>query len=242
MKKPSTTPRPLRAEEFTWRTTRGVMKYLLYLPKDYDGRSGRTWPLLLFLHGAGERGTNLGRVAIHGPLSQAKAGQEFPFIIVAPLCPADGQWANEPLLQLLVRVGRRFAVDMNRVYLTGLSMGGYGTWNLGLAHPEKFAAIAPICGGGELITILLARNYETNRLAAIKELGVWAFHGGKDTTVPVEESERTVAFLKQAGCRDVRLTVYPGAGHNSWVEAYKDSALYEWFLQHERKPIAQARK
>lgn len=218
------------------------MPYLLYLPADYDAGSGKTWPLLLSLHGAGERGTNVQRVAIHGPLSMAKQGREFPFIIVAPLCPAGERWANEPLMQLLDRITARHAVDQNRIYLTGLSMGGYGTWELGLAYPERFAAIAPICGGGPVINITLARNYETNKLAAMKTLGVWAFHGDKDTTVPPEESERMVKALKKAGCEDVKLTVYPQAQHNSWTETYNNPELYEWLLRHERKPLPAAKK
>lgn len=233
MKKPTTTP-GLRSEQFTWRTARGATQYLLHLPKDYDARSGRKWPLMLFLHGAGERGTDVGKVAVHGPLKHVKQGKDFPFIIVAPLCPAGEQWANGPLLQLLDEIGRKFAVDPGRVYLTGLSMGGYGAWFLGLAHPERFAAIAPTCGGGNIISVTLAQHYESKRFAAMKGLGVWAFHGAKDTTVPLEESERMVNALKRAGCTDVRLTVYPNTGHNSWVEAYEDPALYEWLLKHER--------
>jgi predicted peptidase len=123
------------------------------------------------------------------------------------------------------------APPTNRIYLTGLSMGGYGTWDLGLTYPERFAAIAPICGGGQLITVNLSSR---DKGPALKTLGVWAFHGGKDPVVPLEESQRMVAVLKKAGAQDVKLTVYPEARHDSWTETYKNPELYDWLLKHER--------
>jgi predicted peptidase len=135
------------------------------------------------------------------------------------------------LLALLDNITAKYAVDTKRVYLTGLSMGGYGTWDLGLAYPERFAAIVPICGGGQVITVLLASDAKGQ---ALKTLGVWAFHGGKDPVVPLEESQRMVDALKKAGVPDVKLTVYPEAQHDSWTETYKNPALYEWLLKHER--------
>jgi len=131
-------------------------------------------------------------------------------------------------------VEEKFAVDTNRVYLTGLSMGGYGTWSLALAHPEKFAAIAPICGGGQVIDIILASYGKPAN--PLKNISVWAFHGAKDPVVPLEESERMIAALKKIGAKDVKLTVYPEAEHDSWTEAYNNPELYEWLLTHLRKP------
>ena len=122
-------------------------------------------------------------------------------------------------------------MDTNRVYLTGLSMGGFGTWKLAVAHPELFAAIVPICGGGETIEVLLAAR---ERGAALKSLPVWAFHGAKDPVVSLEESERMVNALKKLGGKEVKLTVYPEAQHDSWTETYNNPQLYEWFLQHKR--------
>jgi predicted peptidase len=139
------------------------------------------------------------------------------------------------LLGLLDEVTSKYAVDKTRVYLTGLSMGGYGTWNLGLAYPERFAAIAPICGGGEVIAVLLAQG---ERGAALKSLGVWAFHGAKDPVVPVEESERMISLLKRVGVKDLELTVYPDAEHDSWTQTYDNQELYDWFLRHQRKPTS----
>src|SRR5262249_40515007 len=149
-------------------------QYLLYLPKGYDAKSSKRWPLILFLHGAGERGTNLTRVAVHGPPKLAREKKEFPFLIVSPQCPDGETWSNDTLLALMDEVIASHAVDTNRIYLTGLSMGGYGTWSLGVQNPERFAAIAPICGGGETIHVLLASRKQSQ---ALKTLGVWAFHG-----------------------------------------------------------------
>ncbi len=207
------------------------LDYLLFLPQGYKAGSSSKWPLMLFLHGAGERGSNLSAVLKHGPAKFLRAHPEQPFILVAPQCPAGEVWSEEALLALLDDVGAKLRVDAKRVYLTGLSMGGYGTWNLGMAYPERFAAIAPICGGGEFISVLLA-NGEKGQ--ALKTLGVWAFHGAKDPVVPPAESERMVNLLKKTGVADVQLTVYPEAGHDAWTETYNNPELYTWFLKHKR--------
>jgi predicted peptidase len=207
------------------------VNYLLYLPREYKDDSKKDWPLVLFLHGAGERGTDIWKVAIHGPPKLIRAGHEFPFILVSPQCPEGSIWSRDVLLGLVDSVCKKYRVDTNRLYVTGLSMGGYGTWDLGLSHPEKFAAIAPICGGGDYITGLLSSRDKAN---AIKTLGVWAFHGAKDPVVPVTESQRMVDLLKRNGVRDVKLTIYPEATHNSWTQAYDDPELYKWLLEHKR--------
>ena len=207
------------------------VNYLLYLPKGYEEKSGEKWPMILFLHGAGERGTDIWKVAVHGPPKHATNMTDFPFIVVSPQCPENQIWSTDTLSKLLDDVTRRYAVDTNRVYLTGLSMGGYGTWNLGLEHPERFAAMAPICGGGQYITVLLATR---NNAEALKSMGIWAFHGAKDTVVPLSESERMVGALKRMGIANVKLTVYPEADHNSWAETYKNPQFYKWLLEHKR--------
>jgi predicted peptidase len=205
--------------------------YLLSLPDGYGTDPAKRWPLILFLHGAGERGTNVWLVAKHGPFKAAAAKN---FILLSPLCPAGKIWSEDVLLALLDEIEAKYPVDTHRVYLTGLSMGGFGTWNLGLSHPEKFAAMAPICGGGETISIILAQYYDAATLANMKSLGIWAFHGGKDTTVPPDESAHMVNALKAAGCNDVKLTIYPEATHDSWTQAYADPELFAWFLKHSR--------
>jgi predicted peptidase len=212
--------------------------YLLSLPKDYAPRVSKRWPLILFLHGAGERGTNLAKVTVHGPPKLVKQGKDFPFIIVSPQCPDGQTWSNELLLALLDDVCRKHKVDTNRIYLTGLSMGGYGTWSLGIEHCERFAAIAPICGGGEPIRVLLASRAKAD---ALKALPVWAFHGAKDPVVKLEESERMVNAFKKLGAQEVKLTIYPEATHDSWTETYANPTLYEWFLKHQRGRPAERR-
>jgi predicted peptidase len=221
------------AKQFQFKRTASVaVDYLLFLPKGYDAKAEKRWPLILFLHGAGERGTDVWKVATHGPGKYASAHPDFPFIIVSPQCPERQIWSKEVLLALLDEITAKYAVDTNRTYLTGLSMGGYGSWDLGLSYPEKFAAIVPICGGGQMISLLLSRH---DKGPALKTLGVWAFHGGKDPVVPLEESQRMVDVLRKEGLPDVKLTVYPEAGHDSWTETYRNPELYDWLLKHERR-------
>lgn len=205
--------------------------YLLHLPAGYDAKAEKRWPTILFLHGAGERGDDIEKVTVHGPPMIAKAKPDFPFIVISPQCPTGKSWRPEVLLALLDDVAARHAVDEKRIYLTGLSMGGYGSWALAALRPERFAAVAPICGGGNTIDIRLARQVKDHPL---KSLPVWAFHGGKDGVVPVGESERMVAALKEIGNESVKLTIYPEAGHNSWTESYDNPKLYEWFMSHSR--------
>ncbi len=196
--------------------------YLLYLPKDYAAKE--SWPLLLFLHGAGERGDDLELVKKHGPPKRIAQGKEFPFIVVSPQCPKDRWWEPMELLALLDDISRNYKVDPDRICVTGLSMGGFGTWRLAFYAPEKFAAIAPICGGGE--------TYWAKRIA---RLPVWAFHGGKDPGVPVARSESMIAAIKKSG-GDAMLTIYPEAGHDAWTETYDNPKLYEWLLEQKRSP------
>ena len=234
-------------------TTKVELGYLLYLPPGYDAKAAKQWPLILFLHGAGERGTNLAAVAVHGPPKLVRKNLPVPkaeteaartsreaatklvsenFIIVSPQCPVGERWESAALLALLDNVMASHKVAPGRVYLTGLSMGGYGSWALLSKAPERFAAVVPICGGGERIDLLLASRTKAD---ALKSLPVWAFHGGKDGVVPPAESERMVEALKKAGVKEVELTLYPEAGHDSWTATYNNPKLYEWLLAHERK-------
>jgi predicted peptidase len=196
------------------------MGYLLYLPKDYDTQ--KAWPLLLFLHGAGERGDDLERVKIHGPPKLIAQGKDFPFLVVSPQCPADKWWEPIELVALLDEVSGKYKVDPERVYASGLSMGGFGTWRLAFYAPNRLAAIAPICGGGETYW---ARSFA--------RLPVWAFHGAKDDGVPEERSRAMVDALKKAG-GNPKLTIYPDAGHDAWTETYHNPELYTWLLAQKR--------
>ena len=208
------------------RTIKVQMKYLLALPKDYDQKE--SWPLLLFLHGAGERGDNLDLVKMHGPPKLIEAGNEFPFIVVSPQCPTGNRgWQAHELSALLDEITEKYKVDKDRIFVTGLSMGGYGTWSLAAFSPDRFAALVPICGGGDPHTA-----------ARLAHVPIWVFHGAKDPVVPVKRSEEMVAALNKAN-GNVTFTVYPEAGHDSWTEAYNTPELFEWLLQQkrtERKP------
>jgi predicted peptidase len=205
-------------------TTTVSCNYLLFLPEDY-GKKRQSWPLMVFLHGAGERGSVLNKVKVHGPPKIVKNRKDFPFIVVSPQCPEGDWWTEkvEVLINLVDDISARYKVDKKRIYLTGLSMGGYGTWALASAYPERFAAIAPICGGGSRIMSL-----------RLKDIPIWVFHGAKDQVVPLEESEEMVNAIRKRG-GDVKFTIYPDAGHDSWTESYNNQELYDWFLEHSKQ-------
>lgn len=200
------------------------LPYLLYLPPDYDARPD--WPLIIFLHGYGERGSDLRLVSKHGPPKMIDQGHDFPFIVVSPQCPLTTVWPEQvyELNALLDEIIAQYRVDESRVYLTGLSMGGYGTWHFASRFPQRFAAIAPICGGGSW---WMPMHFEQTPIPT------WIFHGDADDVVPPSESEIMFRWLMEAKC-DVRLTVYPGVKHDSWTDTYNNPALYEWFLDHQR--------
>jgi len=198
------------------------LDYLFYLPKDYGKDKDKKFPLILFLHGAGERGDDLEKVKVHGIPKIVEQRDDFPFIAVSPQCPEKSWWEIDALKALLDEIIDKYAVDPDRVYLTGLSMGGFGSWSLGIAYPDKFAAIVPICGGGD-----------EEEVAILKDVPIWVFHGAKDGTVKLEQSEKMVNALKEAG-GNVKFTVYPEANHDSWTETYDNPELYEWLLQQKR--------
>jgi len=197
------------------------LKYLLFLPEGYDKDEKKSWPLILFLHGAGESGNDLDKVKKHGPPKILQTKTDFPFIVVSPQSPRFG-WNVDALLGLLDHVEEKYRVDRRRIYLTGLSMGGYGTWSLAARAPERFAAAVPICGGGS------PRDGKK-----LKDLPLWVFHGAKDKVVPISQSEKMVEAVKSVD-GDVEFTIYPEAGHDSWTKTYDDPKLYEWLLKHKR--------
>jgi predicted peptidase len=198
-------------------------RYLLYLPEGY-GELRQMWPLVLFLHGAGERGSDVNAVRRHGPPKLVDQGKEFPFILVSPQCPEDESWSVPVVRALLDEVQDRYAVDSSRVYLTGLSMGGNGTWRLGTMCPERFAALAPVCGWGD-----------PDRVCVLKDVPVWVFHGRKDRVVPFRKSEEMVKALRACG-GNVRFTAYPDAAHDSWTETYSNPAFFKWLLDQRLSP------
>lgn len=192
--------------------------YLLYLPKDYND-SSKDFPLVLFLHRAGERGTDIEKVKVHGLPKLINEGKEFPFIVVSPQCPDNIFWNIDLLTALLDDMEANYQIDKNKIYVTGLSMGGHGTWELALQQPNRFAAIAPVCGWSS-----------PAEACKIAHTPIWVFHGAKDVVVPVSASQQMVEKLKSCGS-NVKLTIYPDANHDSWTETYNNEELYKWFLE-----------
>jgi predicted peptidase len=188
------------------------------LPREYTQRSER-WPLLVFLHGSGERGTDLEKVKVHGPPSWAGQGIAQPCIIVSPqLEEAARWWDTERLHKLLSALKTRLHVDPRRCVGTGLSLGGFGMWYWATTYPGDLAAIAPVCGFGD-----------PARVAAMRGVPVRAYHGDQDPVVPLAPHVACIEALKAAG-GTASLTVYPGVGHDSWTPAYNDPELMRWLL------------
>jgi predicted peptidase len=269
-------------------------EYFLYLPEGYGQDKDRLWPVILFLHGGGERGDgleDLDWVLWHGPLAEAWIQRRnLPFIMIGPQLPvfgmhdqvrlregrprperlaegsppradenrpdqpkersmvrapdetpaplgvteewgkagAPGGWqlCEQDLLSMVDTTLREYNADPERVYLTGLSYGGYGTWYLATAHPNRWAAIAPICGGG---------NSELAHKLAEVQMPIWIFHGGRDLVVKPQWIYGMANALEQAGCSEIRLTIHEDRGHNSFTRVYAGEDLYQWFLAHQRK-------
>ncbi|MCA9155507.1 MAG: prolyl oligopeptidase family serine peptidase [Planctomycetales bacterium] len=222
-------PEPGKQVEQTLKSEKvdgGTLDYLLFVPNPSKGNQKP--PLMLFLHGAGERGNgNLPLVKKHGPPKNVESNPDFPFVVISPQCPTGKWWTDENLqtmlLELIDKIETEQQTDSSRVYLTGLSMGGFGSWKLAAAHPERFAAVVPICGGGD--------PADAKSLA---KLPIWVFHGAKDTAVPLKRSEEMVEAVKEAG-GNIEFTVYPEAGHDSWTETYNNPKLYDWLLKYQTK-------
>jgi predicted peptidase len=201
------------------------MRYLLALPEGYEepGRAKEGWPLLVFLHGLGECGEDLELLKRHGPPKLVEEGRNLPCIVASPQCEQPG-WSALAVNALIDELCRELRVDESRIYLTGISMGGFGTWAAAIERPERLAAVVPICGGGDWIG---ARR--------LKDLPIWAFHGRLDPAVPLEKSEEMILSVKAAGGRP-RLTIYDDLGHDCWTRAYDDPQLWEWLFVQRRPP------
>ena len=193
--------------------------YVVETPEEYDVDNEKRFPLLIFLHGAGERGEDLGMLGIHGPLKLIQEGKKFEAIVFAPLCPKDVWWDIDQLQTTLDEVGKKYRVDKSNIFLTGLSMGGYGTWLWAGDKPNQFKRIAPICGGGDV--------KDAKKLAQIP---IWAFHGGIDNVVLPSESQEMIDAILSAG-GDPILTIYPDAGHDSWTATYNNEEFWLWLMK-----------
>lgn len=230
-------------KELTFHTEDAELNYLLYLPKYFQQNESKKWPLILFLHGAGERGNNLDLVKLHGVSKIVENRDYFPFIVVSPQCSANSYWVNEldTLSGLLDEIVQEYPVDNSRIYLTGLSMGGIGAWHLAIENPKRFAALAPVCGALSLPKFRQEEfQYSTTskelfaKLSRLKDLPVWAFHGDNDEVVPMEETKKIIEILTRNN-GEAKLTIYEGVGHDSWTETYENEELYTWFLENGRK-------
>jgi predicted peptidase len=200
-----------------------TLRYLLYLPPEYGVDEAKRWPLVLFLHGSGERGDDLEKVKVHGPPKLVAAKPDLPVILVSPQCPADSRWNAAELAKLVDDLANTYRVDRQRLYVTGLSMGGAGTWSLLAEYPELFAAAVPICGRGDV-----------SAAEKIAKTPAWVFVGGKDRPQTVAGNEEMVAALQKAGA-DVQFKLYPDLPHDCWTVTYEDPKVWEWLLAQRRE-------
>jgi len=200
------------------------LEFLQYLPEGYQESAAQDYPLVVFLHGAGERGNNLDMLKKHGPPKTAINGHGFPFILAAPQCPPDRWWNPDEVIALTRHLAKTLRVDQKRIHLTGLSMGGFGTWACLAKEPDLYASGVPICGGGD-----------PNNARILKDIPIWAFHGEKDEAVPVEKTREMEAAILKDGGKKLLVTYYPEEGHESWIPAYADPSLFAWMmLQHKK--------
>ncbi|MGK0154092.1 MAG: putative peptidase [Neolewinella sp.] len=223
-RQPVQDPAPGTQVEQSLKSGSNSIDYHLYLPKDYRA-SGEKVPLMLFLHGRGESNGPLSVVAKWGPPRRLAAGEQMKYIVVSPQCPPESFWSKDVqqtrLVTLLKHIRNTYNVDDDRIYLTGLSMGGFGTWQLAASHPDFFAAVAPICGRGD-----------PDDAKKLRELPIWAWHGTEDTAVPFRHSVAMVDAIKAVGGTKIRFTSLEHIGHASWQAAYQSDDLYKWFDRH----------
>lgn len=211
--------------------------YAVYVPPDWT--PDRRWPVVLFLHGAGERGSDGRQQTRYSP-------EQIPALVVLPQAPADERWIGAPAeaaMKALGEVVKEYRGDRERVYLSGLSLGGFGTWHLALAHPDVFAALVPVCGGivpnGSATSVrqspltLDAPDPHAFTAARLRHLPVWMFHGSEDTVIHPSESRKMHDALRAAGA-EVRYTEYEKVGHDAWIRAYADAEMWVWLFKQTR--------
>jgi len=205
-----------------------TLHYWLFLPTNYESQAQAGGaPLLLFLHGAGERGNESGeeiaKVKVHGPprlLDDPVIAKYVPCVVVSPQCKNGFAWSPAQLMLLLDHIEKNYKIDKSRIYITGLSMGGFGTWMCLNESPKRFAAAAPVCGGAKL-----------DWAEKLTDVPIWAFHGDQDSVVTLDRTQNMVDAIRKAGGKKVILTVYEGVGHDSWTQTYNSQMLYDWLFQ-----------
>jgi predicted peptidase len=209
------------------------LKYVLFGPEDLSVQD--SWPLIIFLHGSGERGDDLELAKKHGLPQYIEAGYEVPGFVVVPQCPLDVLWNDliDPLDAMLANLLTSYPIDRDRVYLTGFSMGGFGGWQWAISRPERFAALVPVGGSG----LHFKEFVLTGDICALRSLPMWIIHSYADEAVPIKGADEAVAAL--AICEgNYRYTRYPDADHvETCRRAYYDPALYEWMLNQKRQQV-----
>ena len=201
-----------------------IVQYWLFIPSDESAKSDAGFPLLLFLHGAGERGDNAEAVKVHGPpkfCADPEKAKTWKFLTVSPQVRGARFWSPAQMRLLIELICEKYPVDRSRVYVTGLSMGGFGTWGLIANSSDLIAAAAPLCGG-----------YDVKFAPKMTQTPIWAFHGDADGAVKYEYSRNLVDAVRAAGNKEVKFTTYPGAGHDVWTRTYANPELYDWLLSH----------
>ena len=200
-----------------------ALDFLAYTPSSYDKDTAKKWPLVIFLHGSGERGSQVNLVRKNGLPFELDRRGDTPYIMIAPQCPANTRWDVDVLDALLTDLIKSYRVDEKRVVITGLSLGGMGSWEWASAHPERFAGMIPVCG-----------RVDPAKTISLKGMPIWAFHGDKDGAVKIEGHIAAIEAAKKNGA-EVKFTVYPGVGHNSGEKAYAEPELEGWILARGRK-------
>src|SRR5574344_567239 len=211
------------------------LNYIITFPKQYEIDTNKAWPIILFLHSMAERGENIQLIMNNsngegnGIATYALTNNQFQFITISPLCPKDSYWPiiDERLNQLLNNITKKYRINLNKIYLTGISMGGMGVWSLAMKYPDWFAAIAPISGGIYFPPMI-------ENVKALRNIPVWAFHDRNDPEIPISKEEDTIKRLQDDG-NIVKYTVSETGKHYIHEDVYKKGDLFKWFLEYEKK-------
>ena len=201
-----------------------TVDFWFFFPSDESAKTDAGYPLMLFMHGAGERGDDPEKVKMHGPAklcADPEIAKTWRFITVSPQCKPNVDWSPLQMIVLIDRICEAYPVDRSRIYVTGLSMGGFGTWGMIAHNADIVAAAAPLCGG-----------YPLEFAPKMTKTPIWAFHGTADGAVKYEYSRNLVDAVRAAGNNEVKFTTYPGANHDIWTRTYANPALYDWLLSH----------
>lgn len=197
--------------------------YLAYLPTDYNKDNTKEWPLIIYLHGSSCKGNNLEKLKKYGPPFYLERGMQVNAIVISPQCPSNKNWTVGTWFEsFFTELKEKYHIDPSRVYLTGMSLGGFGTWDLASRYPEYFAAIMPLCGGGK-----------TSMVETLKDIPTWVFHGEVDKKVKLARSKEMVEAMQEVGS-DPKFSILKGQGHGI-QKVYSDQTVYEWLLSHQKK-------